>query len=125
MRGRIISMRRKRNSRPRCRSTRVLRRVQSTLPTFIARRTEMTRENASSRMQSVARRTTRRSKQALGLLMVRQKRSAQALDFLGAAARGEPGNARYAYVYAIASERCRKDKHRNRDAGEFYQSASL
>ncbi len=39
---------------------------------------------------------------ALGLLMVRQKREAQALDFLGAAARDEPGNARYAYVYAIA-----------------------
>ncbi len=39
---------------------------------------------------------------ALGLLMVRQKHSAQALDLLGAAARGEPGNARYAYVYAIA-----------------------
>jgi len=39
---------------------------------------------------------------ALGLLMVRQKRGTQALDLLGAAARGEPGNARYAYVYAIA-----------------------
>ena len=39
---------------------------------------------------------------ALGLLIVRQKRDAQALDFLGAAARDEPGNARYAYVYAIA-----------------------
>jgi predicted Zn-dependent protease len=34
--------------------------------------------------------------------MVRQKRSVQALDLLGAAARGDPGNARYAYVYAIA-----------------------
>ena len=41
-------------------------------------------------------------KEALGLLMVRQKRGAQALDLLGAAARGEPGNARYAYVYAVA-----------------------
>jgi predicted CXXCH cytochrome family protein len=40
--------------------------------------------------------------EALGLLMVRQKRGAQALDLLGAAARGDPGNARYAYVYAIA-----------------------
>jgi predicted CXXCH cytochrome family protein len=40
--------------------------------------------------------------EALGLLMVRQKRGAQALDLLGAAARGEPGNGRYAYVYAIA-----------------------
>ncbi len=39
---------------------------------------------------------------ALGLLMVRRKRSAQALDLLGAAARGDPDNARYAYVYAIA-----------------------
>ena len=39
---------------------------------------------------------------ALGLLMVRQKRNAQALDLLGAAARGDPGNARYAYVYAVA-----------------------
>jgi predicted Zn-dependent protease len=39
---------------------------------------------------------------ALGLLMVRQKREVQALEFLGAAARDEPGNARYVYVYAIA-----------------------
>ena len=39
---------------------------------------------------------------ALGLLMVRQKRNAQALDLLGAAARGDLGNARYAYVYAVA-----------------------
>jgi len=34
--------------------------------------------------------------------MVRQKRNAQALDLLGAAVRGDPDNARYAYVYAIA-----------------------
>ena len=34
--------------------------------------------------------------------MVRQKRNAQALDLLAAAARNEPGNARYAYVYAVA-----------------------
>ncbi len=40
--------------------------------------------------------------EALGLLMVRQKRGLQALNLLGAAARGDPGNARYAYVYAIA-----------------------
>lgn len=40
--------------------------------------------------------------QALGLLMVRKKRSAQALEPLAAAARIEPGNARYAYVYAVA-----------------------
>ena len=40
--------------------------------------------------------------EALGLLMVRQKHGAQALDLLGGAARGDPGNARYAYVYAIA-----------------------
>ena len=39
---------------------------------------------------------------ALGLLMVRQKREPQALEFLGAATRDEPGNTRYAYVYAIA-----------------------
>jgi predicted CXXCH cytochrome family protein len=39
---------------------------------------------------------------AQGLLMVRQKRDAQALEFLGAATRDEPGNARYAYVYAVA-----------------------
>jgi predicted CXXCH cytochrome family protein len=39
---------------------------------------------------------------ALGLLMVRQKHNAQALEFLGAATHDEPGNARYAYVYAIA-----------------------
>jgi tetratricopeptide (TPR) repeat protein len=40
--------------------------------------------------------------EALGLLMVRRKHAAQALDLLGSAARGDPGNARYAYVYAIA-----------------------
>ena len=40
--------------------------------------------------------------EALGLLMVRQKRGVQALDLLAAAARGDPSNARYAYVYAIA-----------------------
>ena len=40
--------------------------------------------------------------EALGLLMVRQKRGVQALDLLAAAARGDPNNARYAYVYAIA-----------------------
>jgi Tfp pilus assembly protein PilF len=39
---------------------------------------------------------------ALGLLMVREKRNAQALELLAAAARTDPGNARYAYVYAIA-----------------------
>lgn len=39
---------------------------------------------------------------ALGLLMVREKRGAQALDMLGAAARNDPGNARYVYVYAVA-----------------------
>lgn len=39
---------------------------------------------------------------ALGLLMVRQKRRAQTLDLLAAAARIDPGNARYAYVYAVA-----------------------
>jgi Flp pilus assembly protein TadD len=40
--------------------------------------------------------------EALGLLMVRQKHGAQALELLGNAARGEPDNAPYAYVYAIA-----------------------
>src|SRR5208282_3709515 len=39
---------------------------------------------------------------AFGLLMVRQKHRAQALDLLAAAARIDPGNARYAYVYAVA-----------------------
>ena len=39
---------------------------------------------------------------ALGLLMVRQKRGAQGLDLLAAAARIDPGNARYVYVYAVA-----------------------
>ncbi|MGB6553654.1 MAG: tetratricopeptide repeat protein [Candidatus Binataceae bacterium] len=39
---------------------------------------------------------------ALGLLMVRQKRNAQGLDLLAAAARNDPGNPRYAYVYAVA-----------------------
>jgi tetratricopeptide (TPR) repeat protein len=40
--------------------------------------------------------------EALGLLMVRQKRGARALERLGDAARGAPDNARYSYVYAIA-----------------------
>ena len=39
---------------------------------------------------------------ALGLLMVRQKRNAPALDLLAAAAHNDPSNARYAYVYAVA-----------------------
>ena len=39
---------------------------------------------------------------ALGLLMAREKRRAEALKLLGAAARDEPGNARYSYVYAVA-----------------------
>lgn len=39
---------------------------------------------------------------ALGLLKVRQKHRAQALDLLAAATRLDPSNPRYAYVYAIA-----------------------
>ena len=39
---------------------------------------------------------------ALGLLMVRQKHNGKALDLLAAAARHDPGNTRYVYVYAIA-----------------------
>ena len=39
---------------------------------------------------------------ALGLLMVRQKHGAEGLDLLAAAARIDPGNARYVYVYAVA-----------------------
>jgi predicted CXXCH cytochrome family protein len=39
---------------------------------------------------------------ALGLLMVRMKQNAQALDLLAAAAKGDAANARYAYVYAVA-----------------------
>lgn len=39
---------------------------------------------------------------ALGLLMVRQKRNAEGLQLLAAAARNDPGNPRYAYVYAVA-----------------------
>jgi Flp pilus assembly protein TadD len=39
---------------------------------------------------------------ALGLVMVRQKHYEQALELLGAAARDEPANARYVYVYAVA-----------------------
>ena len=39
---------------------------------------------------------------ALGLLMIRQKQSAQAMDMLASAARLEPANARYSYVYAVA-----------------------
>jgi len=34
--------------------------------------------------------------------MVRQKRNAQGLDMLAAAAKIDPGNARYVYVYAVA-----------------------
>src|SRR5271168_1484909 len=40
--------------------------------------------------------------QALGLLRVRQKRIAEALPLLEAAARADPDNAHYAYVYGIA-----------------------
>ena len=39
---------------------------------------------------------------ALGLSMVRQKRSTEALTLFGKAASMDPGNSRYAYVYAIA-----------------------
>ncbi|MBF6571374.1 MAG: HEAT repeat domain-containing protein [Candidatus Binataceae bacterium] len=39
---------------------------------------------------------------ALGLLMVRQHQNAQALVLLAAAARLDPANSRYSYVYAIA-----------------------
>jgi len=39
---------------------------------------------------------------ALGLLMVREKQSANAIDMLGSAVHLDPANARYAYVYAVA-----------------------
>jgi tetratricopeptide (TPR) repeat protein len=39
---------------------------------------------------------------ALGLLMVRQKKNTRALELLGAAAHSDPASARYAYVYAVA-----------------------
>jgi Tfp pilus assembly protein PilF len=39
---------------------------------------------------------------ALGLLMVRQKHYAQAVELLAAAVHDEPANARYVYVYAVA-----------------------
>jgi Tfp pilus assembly protein PilF len=39
---------------------------------------------------------------ALGLWMVRQKKHAKAIELLGAAARSDPANARYAFVYAVA-----------------------
>jgi Flp pilus assembly protein TadD len=39
---------------------------------------------------------------ALGLLLVRQKRMAEALDALGEAARLRPEEARYAYVFGVA-----------------------
>ena len=48
---------------------------------------------------------------ALGLLMVRKKQKASALDFLGAAARSDPANARYAYVYAVALNDSGKMSH--------------
>ena len=51
--------------------------------------------------------------------MVRQKRGARALELLGDAARGDPENARYAYVYAIALN----DAGRTRDAIETLESS--
>ncbi len=39
---------------------------------------------------------------ALGLVLVREKRVRESLDWLGAAARLAPGNPRYGYVYAVA-----------------------
>jgi tetratricopeptide (TPR) repeat protein len=39
---------------------------------------------------------------ALGLLMIRQKQSAQAIEMLARATRLDPANARYSYVYAVA-----------------------
>jgi Flp pilus assembly protein TadD len=39
---------------------------------------------------------------ALGLLLVRQKQKAKAIDMLAAAERLDPENARYAYEYALA-----------------------
>ena len=39
---------------------------------------------------------------ALGLSLVRQQRQDEALRELAAAARAAPGNARYAYVHAVA-----------------------
>lgn len=47
---------------------------------------------------------------ALGLLRVRQKRLAEALPLLAAAARAEPDNPRYAYVYGIALHDSGRDK---------------
>ena len=57
--------------------------------------------------------------EALGLLMVRQKRGAQALELLGDAERGAPDNARYAYVYAIALN----DAGKTREAIETLESS--
>ena len=56
---------------------------------------------------------------ALGLLMVRQKRNGPALDLLAAAARIEPSNARYVYVYAVALN----DAGRSRAAIELLESS--
>jgi Flp pilus assembly protein TadD len=39
---------------------------------------------------------------ALGLLLIRQGHGQEALDHLAAAARLDPANARFAYVYAVA-----------------------
>jgi tetratricopeptide (TPR) repeat protein len=41
-------------------------------------------------------------KHALGLLMIRQKQYAQGLELLSIAARADPTDARYGYVYAVA-----------------------
>jgi Tfp pilus assembly protein PilF len=42
------------------------------------------------------------SNHAMGLLLVRQAKLAQALPYLHTAARGAPWNVRYSYVYAVA-----------------------
>jgi len=124
MRRRTTWTKRRRNSGQRCRSIRVLRRAQSTLLTCIAcrigRRRERVLKDALSRSPDDP-----SLDEALGLLMVRQKRGAQALELLGDAVRGEPDNARYAYVYAIALNDTGKTPARDRYPREFYQGASV
>src|SRR5881394_2705949 len=65
----------------------------------------------------LTRNSGRGSAHALGLLLVREKRWGEALDWLGAAARRGPGHARYGYVYAIALH----DARRQSDAETLLQ----
>ena len=90
------------NSKSHCRSIPLLRLPQSTSPD---RYREQNRDTEGERiLQDAVRRSPDDAslQHALGLLMVRQRCSAQALTLLAAAACDDPNNARYAYVYTVA-----------------------